>query len=152
MVKALVVTGMLLSVCAWGWAGWKDVSDAVLSASPSHTVYLRDLSVAGGDPSLNSQIDTLSGAFAEAFASDTTCHGVRLIREVNNPTVPDSMHWRLSVLPKGDIFDTLTRPVGNWSLYHSDNANLGVDMAGKTSSEAAHQVCEIVRGNGGSIQ
>ncbi len=88
--------------------------------------------------------------FNAAFALDTECNGLVLVRDDSkgNPVgwSDENGYWWVSGYTghqgtKEEYF--------NWGLYRRGQT---FAKDGKTSAEAVHQICIIVKGKGGNIQ
>jgi hypothetical protein len=163
MVKALV-TGMLFGMCAWGWVlGWKD-------ATMTRTVYVHasDVGSIYGYPAaanLNKDEeqrvranahDHVTDDFSIAFVTDRACKGLRLQYGSESVPVPAN-RWDVTLIPDIDLnanendYDSVTWMIDRFHQSVSQNDTISPSNE-KSAKTVAHAVCEIVKGNGGSIQ
>jgi hypothetical protein len=83
--------------------------------------------------------------FSTAFAADPECSGIALIAD---GSIRDPVMWSMknnSWWVSGHVGEGFF----NWALYGRDQS-FAAD--GKTSEEAAHKICTIVKGKGGQIR
>jgi S1-C subfamily serine protease len=88
---------------------------------------------------------SIEGDFRTAFAADPVCSGITLIRDGSkgNPVgwSDENNYWWVTGHEGEGFF--------NWNLYRRSQ-NFSAD--GKTPMEAAHNICTIVKRQGGQIQ
>lgn len=142
MLKALV-TGMLLSVCAWGWVlGWKDVTRVravVLDFVPPANAF-----EATAD-------DDAANDIFRAFAEQRGCAGLKLSRSTDS-NVPQK-YWNIGTVALGDVDDGAHYNGIAWNVAEiAPPGSRMIEGKDKTADEMMRHVCEIVKGNGGSIQ
>jgi hypothetical protein len=97
-----------------------------------------------------SEYNEVVADFANAFASDPLCHGIRL----ETTTDPGKPYWFLEIYSAAELFGGPHDSSGGISWWmNRDTGGEIVKFEGSdsSSSKAAHHVCFIIQGKGGDV-